>query len=227
MGCAPFHWLLKLAQGLSASRREPVKKQLLQALEKKVMVSAQLKQQILSLPDMILPGARGVENVTDAVVKAVWLFAKTHALDVLRTLDLATNNIFAFYPSDAVFRIETEAGVIRARQHAMSMAARLGFRTVRQTKVATATSELARNIQMYAGRGEIKLQTIAQKAGMLIEASDHGPGIADVAAILSGSIQSKTGLGLGIRGVKSIANHFTIDSAPETGTRVCAIFYQD
>jgi serine/threonine-protein kinase RsbT len=218
---------LKLTQGFSASRREPAKKQLLLALEKQVMVSAQLRQQIMSLPDVISPGTRGVENVTDTVVKTVWLFAKTHALDVLRGLDSATNNVFAFYPLDAVFRIENEAGVTRARQHALSMSGRLGFRTVRQTKVATATSELARNIQMYAGRGEIKLHTIAQKAGLVIEASDRGPGIADVNAILSGSIQSKTGLGLGLRGVKSIANHFTIDSALGAGTRVSAVFYQD
>lgn len=216
-----------MTQGVLASRGEPAKRQLLLVLERKVQVSPALRQQIATLPDTIVPGARGVESVTDAVVKAVWLFAKGRALEVLRELDSSTNSVFAFYPRDALFRIEDEPGVTRVRQHAMSMAGRLGFRTVRQTKVATATSELARNIQMYAGRGEIKLRVIAQKAGLVIEAADHGPGIADVNAILSGSIQSKTGLGLGIRGVKAIANHFTIDSSLGAGTRVTATFYQD
>jgi serine/threonine-protein kinase RsbT len=79
---------------------------------------------------------------------------------------------------------------------------------------------------MYAQTGEIRFSvSLTPRIGLSVEARDSGPGISDTEKILSGSFRSKTGLGMGLRGVKAIAQDFQLQSAPGQGTRVKAIFY--
>jgi len=94
-----------------------------------------------------------------------------------------------------------------------------------RTKIVTATSELARNIHMYAAAGDIEIHIAsAPRAGMRVSASDRGPGIPDLDGVMGGRARSKRGMGLGLRGVKAMADDFTIDSAPGRGTSVSALF---
>lgn len=120
-----------------------------------------------------------------------------------------------------------EGNIVDARVRARGLAADLGFGRTDQVKVATIVSELARNIYHYAGKGEIIVRPREEpRRGLVIEARDEGPGIADVEAILGGAYRSRTGLGLGLIGCKNLTDEFSIDTAPGRGTRVIACMYR-
>lgn len=124
---------------------------------------------------------------------------------------------------DIVLRAEDD--IVRARSEARSMAGRAGFSDVARTRVVTAVSELARNIVRYAGEGTIHLSTTTGGDGralMEIVATDRGPGIADLETILSGAYRSKHGMGLGLRGVKRIAESFHVQTSADRGTTIRA-----
>jgi len=117
--------------------------------------------------------------------------------------------------------IRAEHDVVRARTLGKDMAKQLGFSDVVQTKVATAVSELARNIFQYAGTGEIRIRRIeGKRRGIEIVARDQGPGISDPALILSGQYRSKWGMGAGLRGTKRLVDEFELDTHPGLGTTV-------
>lgn len=117
--------------------------------------------------------------------------------------------------------IRAEHDVVRARTLGKDMAKQLGFSDVVQTKVATAVSELARNIFQYAGTGEVRIRRIeGKRRGIEIVARDQGPGISDPALILSGQYRSKWGMGAGLRGTKRLVDEFELDTHPGLGTTV-------
>ncbi|MGH8198251.1 MAG: ATP-binding protein [Steroidobacteraceae bacterium] len=100
-----------------------------------------------------------------------------------------------------------------ARQKGRALAGELGFSTAQATLIAAVISELARNIIEYAGRGEIVLRPDGA-AGMIVSASDNGPGITDLQAALRSGYSTSGGLGLGLPGVRRIADSFEIESGP-------------
>lgn len=117
--------------------------------------------------------------------------------------------------------IRAEHDVVRARTLGKDMAKQLGFSDVDQTKIATAVSELARNIFQYAGTGEIRYRRIeGKRRGIEIIARDQGPGISDPSLILSGAYRSKWGMGAGLRGTKRLVDEFELDTSPGHGTTV-------
>ena len=137
----------------------------------------------------------------------------------------ATGGALGLAPRDARVRIEEEGSVVEARRQAALIATKLGFRVVQRTKIVTATSELARNIHMYAGAGEIEINIVSgPRGGLRLRASDAGPGIPNLEDVMGGRVRSKRGMGLGLRGVKAMADDFTIVSAPGSGTSVSALF---
>jgi serine/threonine-protein kinase RsbT len=99
-----------------------------------------------------------------------------------------------------------------------------GFAEAPSRMIATAVSELVRNILKYAGSGEFRLRRVEGSSGrgVEIEVSDHGPGIADVDAAMSDHFSSGGTLGLGLPGVKRMMDDFSLESAPGQGTRVTA-----
>ena len=113
-----------------------------------------------------------------------------------------------------------EHDVVAARQRARQLAARLRFDAQDQTRIATATSEIARNALRYGGGGRVEFaiegDTLPQV--LLIRISDKGPGIPDLDLILRGGYRSSTGMGLGIIGTKRLMDAFEIASAPGRGT---------
>lgn len=118
-----------------------------------------------------------------------------------------------------------EEGIVASRQQARDAAKGLGFGLVDQSRIATAVSELARNVVRYAtgGRGEVvisELRSVDTGTGLEIVVRDEGPGIADVSQALRDGYTSGQGLGMGLPGAKRLMDDMTIDSAPGRGTTV-------
>jgi len=118
--------------------------------------------------------------------------------------------------------IETDADLVIARAEGRAMAQRLGFRRPDPTLIATAISELARNLVVHVGHGEIIMRPIVEdrRSGVLVIVRDEGPGIADVDAALRLGHASRGGLGLGLPGARRLMDEFEIDSQPGKGTTV-------
>ena len=119
-------------------------------------------------------------------------------------------------------RVHSDADLVTARAEARAMAERLGFPRPDPTLIATAISEIARNIVMHAGEGEIVLAPFedADRYGMVVTAVDQGPGIRDVDAALRDDVSGRGGLGLGLLGARRLMDDFDLESDPETGTTV-------
>ncbi len=112
--------------------------------------------------------------------------------------------------------------IVEARQKGRVMAQELGCTSTQATLVATVISELARNILLYAGQGEMLLQLAAKESmcGIRIIARDKGPGIQNIAKAMMNGFSTSGGLGLGLSGVKQIADSFHISSKPGQGVDV-------
>ena len=117
--------------------------------------------------------------------------------------------------------IRQGSDIITARQQGRALAALLGFSSTDQTLIATAISELARNILLYAQSGEIILRSVQNgKKGITIIARDDGPGIADITLALQSGYSTSNSLGLGLPGTKRIMDEFTIVSQVGKGTTI-------
>jgi serine/threonine-protein kinase RsbT len=120
--------------------------------------------------------------------------------------------------------IRSDADIVMVRQQARMLAKELGFSSSDLTLIATALSELARNIVEYAQHGEIILSQIRQGAqrGLTIIAHDNGPGIADIERAMLDGYSTGNGLGLGLPGAKRLMDEFEITSCMGHGTTVKA-----
>src|SRR5271167_2319176 len=100
--------------------------------------------------------------------------------------------------------VETSEDIVRVRQAVRKKAVELGFGLVDQTKIVTASSELARNTLDYGGGGMVKLEIVEnqRKTGIRLVFEDCGPGIADIPLALSDGYTSGGGMGLGLGGAK-------------------------
>ena len=112
--------------------------------------------------------------------------------------------------------------VVRARHRVRDLATELGFDLVAQTRIVTATSELARNTHLHGGGGQLTIRQVedGRRRGLRLEFSDDGPGIPDLTAALTDGWSSRGGLGLGLGGTRRLVDEFSIKSAPGKGTRV-------
>lgn len=115
--------------------------------------------------------------------------------------------------------VHVEEDIVRARAEARTLAASMGFTPTGQTRLVTAVSELARNIVQYAGEGQIQITPTAAPSIEVI-ARDRGPGISNLAQIFDGTYKSKLGMGMGLRGVKRLADQFDVQTAAGRGTTV-------
>lgn len=119
-------------------------------------------------------------------------------------------------------KIQSEMDVRRAVLEATRFAQAAGFAETPSRMIATAVSELVRNILKYAGSGEMKLRRVEKPGarGVEVEVSDHGPGIPDIDAAMSDHFSSGGTLGMGLPGVKRMMDEFSMESSPGKGTRV-------
>jgi serine/threonine-protein kinase RsbT len=122
--------------------------------------------------------------------------------------------------------LESEHDISAARSEVRSVAAALGFRVIDQTRLATVTSELARNVVKYAGRGRMIAQPTADargRQGLRLIFEDSGPGIPDIAAAMRDGFSTGRGLGKGLPGSKRLVDEFEIESEVGRGTRVTIV----
>jgi anti-sigma regulatory factor (Ser/Thr protein kinase) len=119
------------------------------------------------------------------------------------------------------FNISSDRDVLTV-QRATQLITRGFFGLTDGVRLATAVSELARNIYMYAKQGTVTLRLSEEPNAFLFEliAEDQGPGIPHLEVIMKGQYKSRTGLGRGIVGTSSLLDDMKIDSAPGKGTRI-------
>jgi serine/threonine-protein kinase RsbT len=118
--------------------------------------------------------------------------------------------------------INSDQDIVSARQKGRAMANELGFSSGDATLIATAISELARNIVAYARKGQITLKMVngLNRRGISVVATDDGPGIADIRQALRDGFSTSGSLGLGLPGVRRLMDEFEITSEPGRGTMV-------
>jgi serine/threonine-protein kinase RsbT len=118
--------------------------------------------------------------------------------------------------------LESDVDMVPARAHGRALALELGFTRTDATLVATAISEIARNIVVHAGRGEIVLRAVSEddRDGIVVVARDAGPGIRDLDAALQHGYASRGGLGLGLPGARRLMDEFEVTSELDRGTTV-------
>jgi serine/threonine-protein kinase RsbT len=122
--------------------------------------------------------------------------------------------------------IESDNDVVTARQRARELAAMVDLSSMDQTLLATAISEVARNITTYATRGEVLLSIVRDnggREGIRVVARDDGPGIEDVDLAMQDGYTSGGGLGLGLPGARRLVDEFDIETAPSAGTTVTLV----
>jgi len=118
--------------------------------------------------------------------------------------------------------IAADTDVVQARQTGRELATELGFSAGDQTVIAAAISEIARNILMYAKRGEVRFTKVLDgtQQGLIVVAEDDGPGIRDVSRAMQDGYSTSGGLGLGLPGARRLMDEFEVVSAPGQGTRI-------
>lgn len=125
--------------------------------------------------------------------------------------------------------IATDGDIVLARQSGREIATRLGCSSTDATLVATAISEVARNIVAHAGKGEVVIEVVAARGRRAVEvtARDDGPGIADIDRAMEDGFSTGRGLGLGLPGARRLMDEFEISSEPGAGTTVVMRKWQD
>src|ERR1700694_2532982 len=123
---------------------------------------------------------------------------------------------------EALLPINRDGDIVTARQKGRELAARIGFGGSDLTIIATAIHEPARNIIVYAKRGEISLSIVERngRRGVLVVARDQGPGIPDIERAMRDGFSTGNSLGLGLPGAKRLVDEFEIVSAVGEGTTV-------
>lgn len=116
--------------------------------------------------------------------------------------------------------INTEWDIVAARQLGRNEAKESGFGAVDQARITTAISELARNIYLYAGKGKIEIKRLSENNhfGIMVIASDEGPGISDMRKVMEDGYTTSGGLGAGMPGVRRLMDEFKLESELGKGT---------
>jgi serine/threonine-protein kinase RsbT len=122
--------------------------------------------------------------------------------------------------NEAQVEIQSAVDIVTARQKGRMLAMGMGFSGSDLTMIATAISEIARNIVAHAKRGVIKFNFVRHNSrpGLQIVARDEGPGIRDIPQAMQYGYSSSQGLGVGLPGAKRLMDEFQIDSKPGKGT---------
>jgi serine/threonine-protein kinase RsbT len=124
--------------------------------------------------------------------------------------------------SSVLMPIASSEDIVIVRTAVRKQSVSLGFNLIDQTKLVTASSELARNTLDYGGGGSARLEVIedGRRTGIKVTFEDQGPGIPDAALALSDGYTSGNGMGLGLGGAKRLCHDFELRSVPGEGTLV-------
>ena len=118
--------------------------------------------------------------------------------------------------------VAASVDIVAVRHAVRRQAVKINLSLVDQTKIVTAASELARNMLIYGGGGEVTLEVLRNgvRQGLRVSFVDAGPGIPNIDLALRDGFTTGTGMGLGLGGAKRLVNEFSLQSAPGKGTRV-------
>ena len=118
--------------------------------------------------------------------------------------------------------IRSDLDIVIARTIARDTARSLGFGAIDQARIATAVSELARNIFLYAGTGSVTVREIERngRRGLEIMCEDQGPGIANIDLVMQDGYSTSRGMGMGLPGAKRLMDEFDIRSQEGQGTTI-------
>ncbi len=121
-----------------------------------------------------------------------------------------------------VTTIRSDLDIVTARTAARDIAKQIGFPPIDQARIATAVSELARNIFLYAGSGDVSVREIrnGEQHGIEFEFLDQGPGINDIHQAMQEGYSTSNGMGMGLPGARRLMDEFDIQSQPGNGTRI-------
>ena len=125
---------------------------------------------------------------------------------------------------EADVNIRTDGDIVTARRRGRILAEQSGFSSTEQVLITTAISELARNILLYARGGMIALKRVVnhERSGIMVVATDQGPGIPDVEKAMEPGYSTSSSLGLGLPGVKRLMDEMSIETTAGQGTTVIA-----
>jgi len=121
---------------------------------------------------------------------------------------------------DIVVDIRKPDDIVEARKAGHHLALDLGFSLTDVTMIATAISEIARNITSYAGRGAVQV-AVAEREGrkaLVVRAEDDGPGIADIERAMEDGYSTGRGLGMGLPGARRLMDRLIVESSLGHGT---------
>jgi serine/threonine-protein kinase RsbT len=123
---------------------------------------------------------------------------------------------------DVRVRIATDDDIVTARQEGRRLSAGLGFSSTDLTLIATAISEVARNIRVFAGEGHVQIKRVRERdrEGVLVVARDKGPGIRDLELAMQDGYSTRGSFGLGLPGARRLMDEFQIRSKPGRGVTV-------
>ena len=118
--------------------------------------------------------------------------------------------------------VDIDADIVSARQAGRALAELVGVSATDATLIATAISEVARNMLTYAGRGEVRITPLEEpfRRGIEVVATDQGPGIADVPRAMEDGYSTGRGMGLGLPGARRLVDEFEIVAPVGVGTTV-------
>ena len=122
----------------------------------------------------------------------------------------------------SIISIRSDMDIVAARMAARMAARQMGFNTIDQARIATATSELSRNILVYAKEGSVTIREIhsAHRHGIEIIFEDRGPGIADTNELQNNDTNDTATKGFGLSGSRRLMDTMVIDSTSGIGTRI-------
>jgi serine/threonine-protein kinase RsbT len=125
-------------------------------------------------------------------------------------------------PDGTRIAISRDGDIVAARQTGRDLATQIGFTGSDLTLIATAISEIARNIVVYAKRGEVAFGIVEKdgRRGLLVVATDQGPGIPDIAQAMRDGFSTGNSLGLGLPGARRLMDDFEIQSTVGEGTTI-------
>jgi serine/threonine-protein kinase RsbT len=124
--------------------------------------------------------------------------------------------------TNSIISIRADSDIAVARMAARDIARQMGFSAVNQARIATATSELTRNMLQYAGEGTvtIRLVQLGHRCGLELVFADHGPGIVDVGKFLQPGGFTNGKRSIGIAASRRLMDEFDIATAPQHGTTI-------
>jgi anti-sigma regulatory factor (Ser/Thr protein kinase) len=124
--------------------------------------------------------------------------------------------------ADVVLVVREESDLAMARKEIRTLSARHALGDAATEALATAASEIARNMLVHAGHGELTIRgaSAGDRQGVIVIARDGGAGIADIEQAMSDGFSTGTGLGLGLAGARRLVDEFELTSTPGEGTTV-------